>query len=98
MGSMKRDHKLANVNFKIVKYVVQNCLTNIFLKSRPKSAKMAEIRYFEFGCKKLHFEKNDFEIYEPDFWEKINFETFYAQNYSIQKVCSASILNRPIHF
>ncbi len=50
--------------------------------------------------RKLHFEKNDFEIYEPyfwDFWEKINFETFYAQNYS-QKVCSRSILNRPIHF
>ncbi len=42
---------------------------------RPKSAKMAELGYFEIGCKKLHFQKNDFEIYEPDFWEKINFET-----------------------
>ncbi len=39
---------------------------------------MAEFGYFEIGCKKMHFEKNDFEIYEPDFWEKINFETFYA--------------------
>ncbi len=61
---------------------------------------MAEFGYFEIGCKKLHFEKNDFEIYESgfwDFWEKINFKTFYAQNYS-QKVCSGSILNRPIHF
>ncbi len=48
----------------------------------------------------MHFEKKDFEIYEPDFgdfWEKINFETFYAQNYS-RKVCSRSILNRPIRF
>ncbi len=44
---------------------------------------MAELGYFEIGCKKLHFEKNNFEIYEPDFWDfwgKINFETFYAQN------------------
>ncbi len=35
--------------------------------------------------KKLHFEKNNFKIYELDFWnfwEKINFEIFYAQNYS----------------
>ncbi len=56
-----------------------------FKKSRPKSAKLVELGYFEVGCKKLHLEKNDFEIYEPDFWdfrEKINFETFYAQNYS----------------
>ncbi len=58
---------------------------------------MAELGYFEIDCKKLHFEKNDFEIYEPDFWEKINFETFYAQNYS-QKLCSTSILNSPIRF
>ncbi len=28
---------------------------------------MAELGYFEIDCKKLHFEKNDFEIYEPDF-------------------------------
>ncbi len=58
---------------------------------------MADLGYFEIGCKKLHFEKNDFEIYEPDFWEKIDFETFYRQNY-FQKVCSRSILNRPIRF
>ncbi len=31
------------------------------------------------------------------FEKKINFKTFYAQNYS-QKVCSRSILNRPILF
>ncbi len=31
------------------------------------------------------------------FWKKITFESFYAQNYS-QKVCSRSILNRPICF
>ncbi len=46
---------------------------------------MAELGYFEIGSKKLYFEKNDFAIYEPDFWEfweKINFETFYAQKYS----------------
>ncbi len=61
---------------------------------------MAELGYFEIGCKKLHFKKNDFEIYEPDFWdfwEKINVETFYAQNYS-RKVCSRSILNCLIPF
>ncbi len=61
---------------------------------------MTELGYFEIRCKKLHFEKNDFEIYEPDFWdfwEKINFETFYAQNY-FQKVCSRSILNHQICF
>ncbi len=36
---------------------------------------MAKLKYFEMGCKRLHFEKNDFKIYEPDFWEfwrKIN--------------------------
>ncbi len=29
--------------------------------------------YFEIGCKKLHFEKNNFEIYEPFriFWKKL---------------------------
>ncbi len=59
---------------------------------------MADLGYFETGCKKLHFEKNDFEINEPDFWdflEKINFETFYGQDYS-QKVRSRTILNCPI--
>ncbi len=30
---------------------------------------MAELGYFEIGCKKLHFEKNDFEIFETDFWD-----------------------------
>ncbi len=69
MRSVKRDHKSANVNFEIVKYVVDDCLMNIKKKSRPKSAKMAELGYFEIGCKKLHFEKNDFEIYHPDFWD-----------------------------
>ncbi len=61
---------------------------------------MTEVGYFEIGCKKLHFEKADFEIYKPDFcdfWEKINFETFYAKNY-FQKVCSRSTLNSPIRF
>ncbi len=69
-------------------------------KSRPKSAQMAELGYFETGSKKLHFEKNDFEVYEPGFWNfwgKINFEIFYAQKYS-QKMYSRSILNRPIFF
>ncbi len=54
----------------------------------------------KLDVKKPHFEKNDFEIYKPAFWdicEKINFETFYAQNYS-QKVCSRSILNRQKRF
>ncbi len=55
---MKRDRKLANVNFEIVKYVVDDCLTNIKKKkkkSRPKSAKMAELGYFEIRCKKTAF-------------------------------------------
>ncbi len=30
---------------------------------------MNELWYFEIGCKKPHFEKNDFEIHEPDFWD-----------------------------
>ncbi len=38
-------------------------------KIRPKSVKMARVGYFEIGCKKLQFEKNDFEVYEPDFWD-----------------------------
>ncbi len=37
---------------------------------------MTDLGYFEISCKKLYFEKDDFEIYEPDFWENINFETF----------------------
>ncbi len=48
MRSMKKDHKSVNVNFKIVKYVVHDCLTNILKKSRPKSAKMAELGYFDW--------------------------------------------------
>ncbi len=54
----------------------------------------------KLAVKILNFEKNNFEIYEPNFWdiwEEINFETFYAQNYS-QKVCSRSTLNHTIHF
>ncbi len=38
----------------------------------------------KMAVKNWHLEKNNFEIYEPDFWnfwEKINLETFYAQNY-----------------
>ncbi len=96
--SMKRDCKSVNVNSEIVKYVIDDCLMNIFLKkSRPKTAKMAELGYFELDCKKLYFEKNNFEIYESDFWEKVNFETFHVQIHS-QKVCSRSILNFPIRF
>ncbi len=48
---MKKYRKSANVNFKIVTYVVDDCLTNIFFLSTPKSAKMAELGYFEIGCK-----------------------------------------------
>ncbi len=36
---------------------------------------MAALGYFEIVTE-LHFEKNDFEIYKPDFWdfwEEINF-------------------------
>ncbi len=52
MHSMKRDHKSENVNCEIVKYVIDDCLTNLKKKSRPKSAKMVELEYFEIGCKK----------------------------------------------
>ncbi len=69
MCSMKRDLKSTNVNFEIVKYVVDDWWTLKKKENRPKSAKMAELWYFKIGCKKLHFEKNDFEIYEPDFWD-----------------------------
>ncbi len=55
MRFMKRDHKSANVNLEIVKYVVDDCLTNILKKSRLKSAKIAELGYFEIGCKKTVF-------------------------------------------
>ncbi len=48
---MKRDHKSANVNFEIVKYLVDDCLTNI-KKKRSKSSKTAWLRYFEIDCKK----------------------------------------------
>ncbi len=51
---MKRDLKSANLNFETVKYVVDNCLTNT-KKSRPKSAKKAELGYFEIGCKNTAF-------------------------------------------
>ncbi len=53
---MKRDRNSANVNFEIVKYVIDDCLTNIKKKkSRPNSAKMAELGYFEIRCKKTAF-------------------------------------------
>ncbi len=103
MHSMKRDLKLANGSLKRVVYLFCRWLFDEHQKkkkkkkSRPKSAKMAELCILKLTVKKLHFEKNYFEIYEPDFWEQINFETFYAQNYS-QKVCSGSILNRAICF
>ncbi len=61
---------------------------------------MAELGYFEIGCKKTAFWKTDFEIHEPDFcdfWEEVNFATSYASNYS-QKMFSLSILNHTIHF
>ncbi len=67
LRSVKRDFKSANVNFEIVKYVVDDYLMNIKKKSRPKSTKLAELEYYEICCKKLHFEKNDFEIYEFNF-------------------------------
>ncbi len=56
MRSTKRDFQSTNVNFEIVKYVVDDCSTNIKKKkSRPKSAKLAELEYFEIGCKKTAF-------------------------------------------
>ncbi len=56
MRSMKRDHKSANVNFEIVKYVADHCLTNIKKnKKQTKLRKKAELGYFEIGCKKTAF-------------------------------------------
>ncbi len=52
---MKRDLKSANVNFEIIKYVVDDCLMNMKKKSRSKSAKLAELGYFEIGRKKIAF-------------------------------------------
>ncbi len=51
MCSRKRDLKSAIMNSEIVKYVVDECLTNILKKSKPNGAKMAELQYFETGCK-----------------------------------------------
>ncbi len=39
MRSMKRDHKSANVNFEIVKFVVDDYLTNFFFKVDQKVQK-----------------------------------------------------------
>ncbi len=36
-------------------YVVDDCLTNIKKKSRPKIVQMAELGYFEIDCKKTAF-------------------------------------------
>ncbi len=89
MRFMKRDHKSANVNFEIVKYVVDDYLMNIKKKKvNQKVQKWPGQGILKLAVKKLRFE-NYFEIYEPDFWdfwEKINFGTFCAQKYS-QKVC-----------
>ncbi len=93
---MKRDLKSANVNFEIVKYVVDDCLMNTLKKANQKVQKWLSQGILKLAVQTLHFEKNDFEIYELDFRAKINSETFYAQNYS-QKVRSRNILNRPIH-
>ncbi len=89
MRSMKIDHKLANVNFETVKYIVDNCLTNIFFeKSRPKNAKMAELGYFEIGCRKTAFwEKwfwNLWTLFLGFLW-KINLKHF--MHWTIPKRC-----------
>ncbi len=68
MRSMKRDHKSANVNFEILQYVVDDCLTNILKKVDQKVQKWLSYGILKLAVKKLHFEKTDFEIYEPDFW------------------------------
>ncbi len=71
------------MNFEIVEYIIDDCLTYIFFKKvDQKVQKWLSLGILKLAVKKLHFEKNDFEIYELDFWEKINFETFYAQDYS----------------
>ncbi len=82
----------------------QVCCTWMFDEHKKKLDQKLH-KWLSYGIlklvvKKLHFEKKVFYIYEPGFWkfwEKINFETFYAQNYS-QNVCFRSILNHPIRF
>ncbi len=51
MRSTKRDLMSAIINSEIVKYVIDECLTNILKKSKPKGAKMVELQYIESGCK-----------------------------------------------
>ncbi len=51
MCSMKRDLMSAIINSEIVKYVIDEWLTNIQKKSKPTGAKMVELQYFETGCK-----------------------------------------------
>ncbi len=88
---MKRDHKSANVNFEIMKYVVEECLTNIFFfffLNRPKSAKMTELGYFEIGCKKTAFWEKWFWnlwIWFWDFGRKLIFKHF--MHITIPKKC-----------
>ncbi len=85
MGSIKKDHKSGNVNFWIVKYVADGCLTNIKKKkkSRPKVQK-------SIVCKKLHFEENNFEIYELIFEEKFILKHFMYR--TIPKRCVLGVL------
>ncbi len=46
MRSMERDLKSANVYFEIVKYVVDECLTNIKKKKKTKKCKNGWVRVF----------------------------------------------------
>ncbi len=66
---MKWDLKSANVNLEIVKYIVDYCLTNIKKKVDQKVQKWLSWGILKLLVKKLHFEKNNFEIYEPVFWD-----------------------------
>ncbi len=65
---MKRDLKSANMNFEIMKDVVDDCLTNI-KKVSQKVQKWLSWGILKLTVKKLHFEKNNLKIYEPDFWD-----------------------------
>ncbi len=49
-------------------------------KNKPKGAKMVELQYFEISCKEnCILRKTTVKFI---FWEKIYFETLYAQKYS----------------
>ncbi len=56
MRSLKRDHKAANVDFEIVKHIVDDCSTNIFFFKVDQKVQ----KWLSYGILKLAVEKTAF--------------------------------------